>query len=120
MITRIEAMIARLEKLIERMERRIALIESSDEDIDTTQPKADIAEAKDLLADAEASLEEAKDDIEDVIGSPDPKAAFQEVIDAVKEIKKDLIEVHRLLVQAIGDIKGLRVGTESPTPTETP
>lgn len=114
MITRIEAMIGRLEKLIERMDRRIAIIESSGEDIDLTQPKADVAKAKDLLEGAQAKLETAKGEIEDVIGSDDPKAAFQEVIDTVQGIKKDLIEIHTLLVHAIGDIKGLRVGTPTP------
>lgn len=116
MVTRIETMIARLEKLIERMERRIAIIESADEDIDTTQPAADIGEAKDLLGEVQANLQAAKDDIEEVVGSPDPKATFQEVIDSIQTIKKDLIEVHRLLVHAIGEIKGLRVGTQTPTP----
>jgi hypothetical protein len=36
-------------------------------------------------------------------------------------IKDALIEVHRILVHVIGDIKGLRVGTtKSPFPTPTP
>ena len=117
MVTRIEAMMARLEKLIGRIERRIAVIESSNEDLDTTQPQADIAEAKGLLDESQTSLQAAQDDIEAVIGNPDPKAAFKQVIDTIGGIKKNLVEIHRLLVQAIGDIKGLRVGTPTETPT---
>ena len=108
---------ARLEKLIGRIERRIAVIESSNEDLDTTQPQADIAEAKALLDESQTSLQAAQDDIEAVIGNPDPKAAFKQVIDTIGGIKKNLVEIHRLLVQAIGDIKGLRVGTPTETPT---
>ncbi len=117
MITRIEAVIARLETLIERMERRIAIIETGDEDIDTASAKADVVQAKTLLAEAKADFEAAKDEIEDVIESPDPKAAFGQVIETIREIKSNLVEVHRLLVHAIGDIKGLRVGTPTVTPT---
>ena len=115
MVTRIEAMITRLETLIDRMERRIAVIEASDEELDLTQAKADVAEAKGLLATAQASLETAKGDIEEVIGSPEPKEALREVIATIQGIKKNLLEIHRLLVQAIGQIKGLRVG-QAPTP----
>jgi hypothetical protein len=118
MVTRIEAMITRLGRLIDRMERRIAVIEASDEELDITQAKADVTEAKNLLATAEASLQAAQDDIQTVIDNPDPKAAFGDVIDTIQGIKEDLIAVHKLLVQAIGEIKGLRVGT--PTPTVTP
>jgi len=118
MVTRIEAMIARLETLIDRMEKRIAVIEASDEELDITQAKADVAEAKGLLATAKASLETVKNDIEVVIGSSEPKEALQEVIASIQGIKKNLLEIHRLLVQAIGEIKGLRVAT--PTPTLTP
>ena len=118
MVTRIEAMITRLGTLIDRMERRIAVIEASGEELDIAEAKADVAEAKGLLATAKVSLETVKDDIEEVIGSAEPKEALQEVITSIQGIKKNLLEIHRLLVQAIGEIKGLRVAT--PTPTLTP
>lgn len=119
MVTRIEAMIARLEKLIARMERRIKIIKDSGEDIDTTQPEADVAQAKVLLNQAKADLQTAQDSIETVITGDNPKEAFGEVRDLVQGIKKDLVEIHRLLVHVIGDIKGLRVGTPTATPTAT-
>lgn len=120
MITRIEATIGRLERLIEKMEQRIAKIKESGENIDTSTAEGDIQKAKTLLSGTKTDLAEAKTLIEQVIQSEEPKKAFGEVIDKVHGIKKNLIEIHRLLVHAIGNIKGLRVGHESPTPTPTP
>jgi len=120
MVTRIEAAIARLEKLIARMETRIGVIKASDTEIDTSVPEKDIADAKVLLAKAKTSLQSAKDELEAVLTSETPKEAFTRVIDTVGGIKKNLTEAHKLLVHAIGAIKGLRVGQESPTPTPTP
>jgi hypothetical protein len=116
MLTRIEAMVERLERLIARMEARIGQIEALDENIDTSVAKDDIAEAKKLIVDIKADLETAKTQLEQVIGSEDPKAAFKDVINTVQGIKTNLIEVHRLLVHAIGSIKGLRVTTPTSTP----
>jgi len=108
MITRIEAMISRLERIIARMEARIVQIDAANGDVDTTQAKADISQAKGLIADIKSDLNTAKTELEQVIGSDDPKAAFKTAIETVQGIKKNLIEVHRLLVHAIGSIKGLR------------
>ncbi|HJX59593.1 hypothetical protein A2V61_01525 [Candidatus Woesebacteria bacterium RBG_19FT_COMBO_47_8] len=120
MLTRITAAIDRLQKLIERIEDRLAIIDSGDSDIDTTLAKGDLAEAKKLLNEAGVMLETAKGDIEIVLESEDPKFALGKVIDTVQDIKANLVEIHKLLVHAIGSIKGLRVGGDSPTPTPTP
>lgn len=116
MLTRIEAAIERLEKLIGRMESRIEIIKETDASLDTAPAEADIASAKDLLDQAKADLQTAKDAFEDMLASEEPKDAFAQVIESVRQIKKNLVEIHRLLVQAIGNIKGLRVATPTPTP----
>jgi hypothetical protein len=72
-------------------------------------------------------------EVESFLDNDDPKTAFAEVREIIQQIKVNLIEVHRTLVHVIGDIKGLRVGTEvkpspspepspvvTPEPTETP
>ena len=120
MVTRIEAAMVRLDRLITRMETRIGIIKASDTGIDTSVPEKDIADAKVLLSKAKAALDTAKGQLEGVLASETPKEAFSTVIDSVQGIKKSLTEVHKLLVHAIGAIKGLRVGQESPTPTPTP
>lgn len=119
MVRRIEAAIARLETLIERIESRIAKLEAAGEDM--TDVKEQVEDAKDKLAAAEDDLQDAKDGLEDVLTSDDPKEAFAEVRDLIRGVVRQLIEVHRILVQVIGDIKGLRVGQleASPTPTAT-
>jgi len=110
MTKRLEAAINRLNRLITRIESRIAKIEANNEDINTEPIKKDIQKAKDKLLLATNKLNEAKIKIDDVLQSNTPKETLAEVKNMIQEIKKDLVEVHRLLVKVIGNIKGLRVG----------
>lgn len=112
---RLEAAIDRLEILIERIESRVAIIEEEDEDedIDTSSIKGKLEEAKALLDEARASLAAAESSLENALSSDDPMGAFAIIRETIQEIKNDLIEVHRILVHVIGDIKGLRVGQSS-------
>ncbi len=122
MLERLSALIERLQKLIDRIQARIEKIEAAGGGIDLTGPKADLASAKTKLADAKAKLELLKPDINTFLTCEDPKESFKTVRGKVEEIKKELQEVHRLLVKIIGNIKGLRVGdtehSPKPTPTE--
>ena len=107
---RFQAAINRLERLITRMESRLAKIEENDEEIETKEIRENLDEAKDKLAEASAALSEAKTSVEDILNGDNPQEMFQEVRDLLKGIKDELIEVHRILVQVIGEMKGLRVG----------
>ncbi|HJX46194.1 MAG TPA: hypothetical protein VJ399_03460 [Patescibacteria group bacterium] len=107
---RMEAAIARLEKLIKRIENRVAIIKSENSGIDTALIDSEIIKAKDLLEHAKTELIAVNGIIEDTLTSNDPKTAFVVVRDSIKNVKNDLVEVHRILVHLIGDIKGLRVG----------
>ncbi|MEK7111718.1 MAG: hypothetical protein AAB875_00155 [Patescibacteria group bacterium] len=117
MVKRLEAAITRLERLITRIESRIAKIAEADEDIDTGPITDQVNDAKDLLADAEALLADVQADFATLLTSDDPKIVFKQVRANISEIKQLLIEVHRILVHLIGDIKGLRVGQSSPVPS---
>jgi methyl-accepting chemotaxis protein len=119
MTKRLEAAINRLNRLITRIESRIAKIEANNEDINTEPIKKDIQKAKDKLLLATNKLNEAKIKIDDVLQSNTPKETFAEVKNMIQEIKKDLVEVHRLLVKVIGNIKGLRVGNTSTPSAKT-
>jgi len=119
MTKRLEAAINRLNRLITRIESRIAKIEANNEDIKTEPIKKDIQKAKDKLLLATNKLNEAKIKIDGLLESSSPKETFTEMKNMIQEIKKDLIEVHRLLVKVIGDIKGLRVGNSATPSAET-
>ena len=108
LITRTEAAIKRLYTLIERMEARLAIFEKEGESV--TEIQAEIESAKTLLEDAEASLASAIEGLSDVIASDDPRVGFVYVKDIIKDIKLTLTDAHSILVQVIGDMKGLRVG----------
>lgn len=118
---RLLAAIERLEKLIDRIESRLAKIKEENGNVNTTQITTKIAEAKQLLESAKADLQTANDNLDDILESDDPKEAFGVVRSSVKSIKEKLVQVHRILVHFIGDIKGLRVGKDrggsTPTPT---
>ena len=106
--TRMESAISRLHTLIERMEARLAIFAEEGESVEDIQSEID--SAKELLASAEESLAVANTGLEEVVDSEDPKAGFVYIKDAVKDIKSTLADVHSILVQVIGDMKGLRIG----------
>jgi len=106
---RLSAIITRLETLIERIESRIAIIAESEEDVDTIEVEASLAEAKSLLEQAKLDLVAANSLLEQVLASDDPKQAFVIVADTIKEIKKNIVEIHKILVLTIGNIRKLRV-----------
>lgn len=108
--TRFTAAIKRLDILITRIDSRLASIKEENPEVDTTEIEDQIAEAKSLLLDAQMDLEAASENFDEVLESDDPKATFQLIKDTVVGVKDKLVEVHRILVSVIGDIKGLRVG----------
>lgn len=118
--TRLQAAISRLERLISRIESRLSKIEEDNEDIDTAVVRKDLDTAKDKLASTSAALSQAKTSLEDILTANEPKEAFAEIRDLIQGIKQELIEVHRILVHVIGDIKGLRIGQGSVQPEATP
>ena len=113
------ATIGRLETLTARIEARLAKIVQEDPEADVSSIQASIDIAKDLLDEARLALDAISVDLENLLEEEDPKAAFDNIRLSMKNIKDILIEAHRILVHVIGDIKGLRVGTESPSPTVT-
>jgi len=119
MATRINTAILRLSTLIERIEARLTIIESENSDIKTGDIHKEVDNAKALLDEATAKLAAAQANIDTVLDSNDPKKAFEVIREEVKEIKGMLVEAHTILVHTIGDIKGLRVGTQKPTGTAT-
>ena len=112
MVSRLDAVINRLEKLISRIEGRLEKIEGQDEEIDTSLVHGDLEEAKALLDQAKADLEAAKAELETFLDADDPKSAFQAIRSTIKDVTKNLKEVHNILVHVIGDIKGLRIGQD--------
>lgn len=113
------AMIERLNVLISRIETRIAEIES-EENINLTYAKSEVARAKGLLEEAKADITAVDNTIDETLNSTDPKGSFQIIKDALLDIKKKLVEIHKILVKVIGNIKGLRVGQNKPSPTQIP
>lgn len=100
MMKRFEAAIARLEKLIERIETRMDKIDYDD--------KSDLNEAKRKLSGTKVKIETLKTDFNNMLTSDTPKEVFKKLGQKVREIKKDLVEVHKILVHIIGNLKGLR------------
>lgn len=106
---RFQAAINRLRRLIARIESRLAKIET-EEEINTIVIRITLDTAREKLDEAETALVEAQTGFEDTLINENPKEAFADVRDLVRGIKQQLVEVHRLLVHLIGDIKGLRAG----------
>jgi len=109
-VTRTEALIERLNLLISKIETRIEKIKESSEDFDTAKVEEDVKDAKGLISSSTKDLENSKTLLENSLSSESPKDSFKEVVEVFKNIKTDLMEVHKLLVHAIGELKGLRIG----------
>lgn len=120
MIKRFEAAIERLEKLIDRIETRMDKIKTEDPSVDLSDEEDQLNDAKEKLNDAKDKMQGLKDEFDTLLGSNEPKVIFKQVGKDLRDLKQDLVEVHRILVHIIGDIKGLRVGQGSPKPTATP
>lgn len=110
MVARLRAYVTRLETLITRIESRLTKIAAEDPTKDLTKIKADVDKAKSILADTKDKITDLAGIEDEVVNSTTPKGTFKDIRSKVDSIKKDLQEVHRLLVHVIGDIKGLRVG----------
>ena len=110
MIVRLEATIERIQKLIDRIGSRITKIDASDTEgkINTAKAKTDIGKAKLMLTGVKTKLSSLS--IDDILVSNTPQEDFKLVRDSIKSIKNNLKEIHKLLVQTVGDLKGLRVG----------
>jgi len=117
MVSRMNDVIARINILIQRIESRLAVIKSEGGDTSKIQPEID--KAKTLLLEAQADLDAASGNIELILSSNDPKAAFSEIRNTIKGVKTKLVEVHKILVHTIGDIKGLRVGVGNTNESES-
>ncbi len=121
---RLSATINRLEILISRIESRLSKISNEDPGLDISSVQNDIDDAKVMLTDAKTKLDSASSDLGNILNTNNPKQAFEIIRVTIKDIKNSIVEVHRLLVHVIGNIKGLRVGSYktptiklSPTPT---
>ena len=110
MIVRLEATIERLEKLITRIEARIKIIKDKNEEINTTEVEKTVSEAKATIVKAKTELANLKTNLETMLESDDPKTSFKNVRESLKTVITFIKDTHKLLVQTIGDIKGLRVG----------
>lgn len=110
MKVRLEALVERIEILINRLDSRILKIDTleSENKLDIEKAKEDVDLAKLKLAKVKLLI--ANLTIEDTLTSEAPKETFAGISDDIKLIKTELKEIHVLLVQTIGDLRGLRVG----------
>lgn len=110
LVARLGAMVQRLEILIVRIESRIEKISTEFPEQDLSATKKDVAKAKTTLISAKEKIAELESLGDGLSDTEEPKVVFKELKTKLESIKKDLKETHRLLVHAIGEIKGLRVG----------
>lgn len=100
------AMVERLEKLTERIQSRINKL--AEKGADTADAQSQLDEAKAKLAAVKTRISGLEGVGADIASSDNPRELFSAVKDEVQAIKKDLVEVHRLLASSMGRIKGVR------------
>ena len=110
LIKRLNIVTNRLNRLVARIESRLEKIKANNENIDAEKIEKQLTEIKSKLSVVSTNIQDAQNSLNTILESNEPKQAFKDVRDLVKEIKNEFIDIHRLLVHLIGDIKGLRVG----------
>lgn len=100
------AMVERLEKLTERIQSRINKL--AEKGADTADAQSQLDEAKAKLAAVKTRISGLEGVGADIASSDNPRELFSAVKDEVQAIKKDLVEVHRLLASSMGRIRGVR------------
>lgn len=113
MIVRLEAVVDRLQILIDRIDARLVKIDESDKEVDSERAKELLDEAKAKLAVIKVKVAELKVTFGNLPDSEDPKSQFVEVREEINEVKVLLKELHSMLVGVVGNIKGLRVESNS-------
>ncbi len=110
------AMVERLEKLAERIQSRIDKL--AEKGANTQEAQAQLDEAKTKLAAVKARISGLEGVGADIVSTDNPRELFGAVKEEVQGIKKDLVEVHRLLASSMGKIKGLSGAVREKTGTE--
>jgi len=116
-VRRFQAAVNRLGKIVIRIESRIAKIEEENSKINLTAVKKELVEIKESLNKSSQQIEKAQMEMEKTLTSNSPKQAFEEIKEMTDEIKKELIKNHQALSKIIGEIKGLRLGQTTTTPS---
>ncbi len=116
MVKRLNAAVERLELLTARIESRIDKIE---------EDGGDTTEAASFVTKAKVSIESAKDGIADIGGAielalskDELRGAFTDLRTLIQSISSDLRDAHRALIQAVTNLKGLRIGVSTNTEVE--
>lgn len=99
------AMVERLEKLAERIQSRIDKLAGKGANVQEAQAQLD--EAKTKLAAVKTRISGLQGVGADIVSSDNPKEMFSAVKEEVHAIRKDLVEVHKLLASSMGKVKGL-------------
>ena len=106
---KVNKIVSRFEELIVKIEARLDKL-SETQDVSSIQ--AEVERAKDKIAQVKADLASLEGLGSDVASSSDPKSSYATSRQMFQEVKKELDEVHKILVGVIGEIKGLRVGED--------
>jgi hypothetical protein len=98
-IRRAENILARMDHLITRIESRRAKL--SDEGADLTAVDALISKAKEQKADAKEALDKAKANYAEIDGSEHPREQVHAFMTSMRELKTQLVALHKTLVETI-------------------
>lgn len=102
---RMLAMVERMETLSGRIESRMDKLK--EKGADTGEAQAQLDDAKSKLAAVKARISSLVGVGADIAASDNPKDLFSAVKEEASGIKKDLVEVHKLLASSMGKVKGL-------------
>lgn len=107
--TRLENRINRLTALADRIESQFPKWEEKGRD--TVTAKAKLDEARSELETAKTNLVNADAKLEELLASEDPKALRDELHEAVKKVRQDLVSARQAIAQAVRSLKSKEGGS---------
>ncbi len=100
---RIDAAVGRLGQIIERMEARMDLLD--EQEVDTTAARVALETAREAVEDAAEAVTGIDEKIEEVIGSEDPREAWEVVRTVYGEVKESLQTAQNALRESLSLLK---------------
>ncbi len=105
MLTKLNSISVRLENLIEKTQQKLDQTKEDYPKANLNQAQTDLDSAKTKLDGAKVNIDNAKIQLKNIFASENPREEFFELKDLINDIKTDFVEVRKLLVKTVTQIK---------------
>ncbi|HUW21782.1 MAG TPA: hypothetical protein VMW41_03855 [Candidatus Bathyarchaeia archaeon] len=107
MIDRFEHATLKIRNILLKIESRLVKIEDNNPNANTGEIRERINLAREKIIELENAIQKTKASLDIILKSEKPEEDFALVVDLLKEVKNNLIEIRQLLMEIVQDLKSL-------------